>query len=176
MSHNSEEPNSSKTRSNALVTDEDAFIRFKGKIAFWWYALVVLIIGCSLGFLVQGVVGVITSDPDVAVVIVGALVFIPLDVLVIDSCIRNYVDFSKNSLTVRVALFSETIPYSTISHIEETNNALASLSTSLDRLLIRYRRYDIILISVKDKEDFLTEILKRNPQIQIERKTNVKHQ
>lgn len=60
--------------------------------------------------------------------------------------------------------------FSKMSFIKEKNGAWASLSASLDRLQIRYRSYDDILIAVKDKEGFLSEIQKRVPQIRIERK------
>lgn len=145
-------------------------MRFRGKVAFWWYAMVVLMVACTFVCATQGVLGIISSSPDAAVSIVGAVIFVLFDVFLIDSCIRNYVDLHENSLEVRVSVLSETIPYSTISLIKETNNVLASLSTSLDRLQIRYRRYNDVLIAVKDKEGFLTEMAKRNPQINIERK------
>lgn len=145
-------------------------MRFRGKIAPWWYAIVILIAASSIWLAAQSVTAIVTSNPETAILIISTLVFIFFDVFMIDSCIRNYVDLSENSLRVRVSVFSETVPYSKITLIKETNSAWASLSTSLDRINIRYGLYTDVLIAVKDKETFLEEIHRMNLDIPIERK------
>lgn len=152
-------------------TTESTAMRFRGKVAAWWYGSVVFLIASTVALAATGIYGVASSASDAGVSIVGALVFVLFDFFVIDSCIRNYVDFREDSLKVRVSVFSETISYASISLVKETNSAWASLSTSLDRLSIKYDNYNEILIAVKDKEGFLTEIAKRNPHIRVERKS-----
>ena len=150
------------------MTENNA-IRFRGKVAFWWYSLAAFIVVCTIGLVIWAVFGIFNSSPDAAVTAIGAITFVLLDIFMIDSCIRNYVDLKENSLEVRVSVFSETVSYSAISFIKETNSVWASLSTSLDRLQIRYGSYDDVLIAVKDKEGFLSEMQRLNPGIKIER-------
>jgi len=153
-----------------VFTTGCAPLRFRGKVSFWWYALSVLMLICTCCFLTAGIVSIVTSFPVAIIFIFSAGVFLPLDFYMIDSCVRNYVDLDAGFLKIRISVFSGTIQYSAISYIKETNSMKASFSPSLDRLQIRYMNNKEILIAVKDKEGFLSEIHRRNPFIYIERK------
>jgi hypothetical protein len=54
-----------------------------------------------------------------------------------------------------------------ITKIEKTNSILSSPALSLDRIRIRYNKYDEVLISPKVKKEFVDELLKVNPTIEI---------
>lgn len=150
------------------MSEKNNDIRFRGKVAFWWYAIVVIFIAGTIALAISAAFGIADSSPDAVLTAIIAIIFIIIDIFMIDCCIRNYVDLKENSLDVRLSVFSATIPYSAMRLIKETNNVLASLSTSLDRLQIRYGKYSDVLISVKDKEGFLSEIQRLNPDIKIE--------
>lgn len=154
----------------ANAESRDDTVRFEGKIAFWWYAIIVLMLAWTVGMITQGIIAIANSDSKAIVIFLGVGIFIIFDIFLIDSCVRNYVDLSRDSLRVRVSVFTEIIPCSTICLVKETNSAWASFSTSLDRIQVRYRSYNDVLIAVKNKESFFSEIRKRNPQIAIERK------
>lgn len=164
-------PHDTKRALDANSETENGPMRFRGKVAFWWYATVVLMLACTLGMAVQGVAEIVNSDSKAALLILGAIIFLVFDIFLIDSCIKNYVVLNNRSLTVRVSVLTEAIPYSSISLAKESHNVLASLSTSLDRILIRYgSQNNVVLVAVKDKEGFLSELHKRSPHIHIERK------
>lgn len=73
------------------------------------------------------------------------------------------------TLTVHNAFFIKTkIEIQTIRKINETNNPLSSPAASMDRLEIFYgNKFDSIIISPIQREDFLNELKKINPAIEI---------
>lgn len=65
----------------------------------------------------------------------------------------------EEQLTVRSGLMHWEIPYAAIETVTPTHNPLASPALSLDRLRIDYKG-GAVMISPKDKEDFLAELAK----------------
>lgn len=59
------------------------------------------------------------------------------------------------------------IPIREIHSITPTNNPLSSPALSIDRLDIQYGAWESMLISPKDKQAFINECLRRNPDIHI---------
>ena len=55
-----------------------------------------------------------------------------------------------------------------IKRIYKTRNPLSSPALSLDRIAIVYNKYDEVLISPKNKQEFVEELLKINPDILVE--------
>lgn len=60
------------------------------------------------------------------------------------------------------------IDIKTIKKIYSTHNPLSSPALSLDRIAVVYNKYDEVLISPKEREDFIRELLKINPNIVVE--------
>ena len=67
-------------------------------------------------------------------------------------------------------LVNKTIRIATIKKIEETTNIISSPAASLDRLEVFYNHSDSIIISPKNKNQFLNNLLKINPTIEIKYK------
>ena len=59
----------------------------------------------------------------------------------------------------------EVIDISTIKSIEPTHTILGAPASSLDRLRISYNKYDDIIISPRQKEEFIRQLQSINPQI-----------
>ena len=59
------------------------------------------------------------------------------------------------------------IEISTIRKIYRTNNPLSSPALSLDRIAVVYNKFDEILISPKERNEFINELLKINPSIEV---------
>lgn len=59
------------------------------------------------------------------------------------------------------------IPIKDIKKVSESYNPISSAAASMDRLEIHYNKYDSVLISPKDKKEFLTRLLKQNAKINI---------
>lgn len=65
-------------------------------------------------------------------------------------------------------LYNKKIDISTIKRIEESGSPLSSPAASMDRLEIIYNKFDSILISPKEKKEFIEEMLKINPEITVQ--------
>jgi hypothetical protein len=65
-------------------------------------------------------------------------------------------------------LFDKTIPIGSITKIIETRNALSSPALSLNRLLLKYNRFDYILISPEDRPHFIADLLIVSQNIEVQ--------
>lgn len=64
-------------------------------------------------------------------------------------------------------IVNDKIEISKIRKIEKTNSILSSPALSLDRIAVFYNKYDEVYISPKDKQAFVEELLKINPEIEV---------
>lgn len=77
----------------------------------------------------------------------------------------NYT-IKDNLLFIKSGFFNyKPIQISSIKKIVNTNNPISSPATSLKRILISYNKFDSIIISPKNKDAFIAELLKINPKI-----------
>ncbi|HCQ13049.1 PH domain-containing protein [Flavobacterium sp.] len=128
---------------------------FKSKIDWWFGLILVYPIFLSITALLEGKwIGLLGLG--------GVIGFI-----LILSKTTQYI-INENQLLVKSTwIVNERIDISKITKIEKSNSILSSPALSLDRLLVRYNKYDEILISPKEKEEFIDELLKVNPAIEI---------
>lgn len=76
-----------------------------------------------------------------------------------------------NILTVKSGfLYNRSIDILTIRKVSETTNPLSAPAISLDRLEIKYGKFDSVLISPKLKKEFISELASLNPNIEIKLK------
>lgn len=76
-------------------------------------------------------------------------------------------------LLIRTKFFpSQKVALQDIRKIEESNSILAAPAFSFDRLEILYNKYDSILVSPEDKEQFIADLLNVNPDIEVRYKKN----
>ena len=77
-------------------------------------------------------------------------------------------EIDEIDLKVKCGFFyNRIIPLSSITQVKETRNPISSPATSLDRLFIRYNKYDSIIISPKDKQAFIIHLKQINPSIEV---------
>lgn len=82
--------------------------------------------------------------------------------------LTTYYIINGNDLIIKCGfLFNKTIKIDTIKKIEETNNLLSSPAASLDRIEIGYNQYDSVMISPKDKLDFINQLVTINENINV---------
>ena len=75
---------------------------------------------------------------------------------------------SGNYLMIKCGLFYNIIiDIKTIKSVAETRNPVSSPAASLDRIKISYNKYDNIIISPKDKREFVKHITSINRNIQL---------
>jgi hypothetical protein len=128
---------------------------FKSKIDWWFGLILVYPIFLSITALLEGEwIGLLG--------LAGVVGFI-----LILSKTTQYI-INENQLVVKSTwIVNERIDISKITKIEKSNSILSSPALSLDRLLVRYNKYDEVLISPKEKKEFIDELLKINPNIEI---------
>ncbi len=74
----------------------------------------------------------------------------------------------ENQLIVKsMFIVNEKIEINKIRKIEKTNSILSSPALSLDRIAVRYNKFDEVYISPKDKQLFVEELLKINKEIEV---------
>lgn len=73
----------------------------------------------------------------------------------------------SDTLEIKVGPFSSKIDIKEIKSIEDSRNPISSLALSLDRIKIVYGNSRVVLISPKEKELFIEELLKINENIKI---------
>lgn len=99
---------------------------------------------------------------------IGILILLPTILFVVHMFMTTNYTIESDELTIKCGfLFNKTIDIKTIRKITETNNPLSSPATSLDRLEIKYGKYDTILISPKKKKEFIENITTLNPNVEI---------
>lgn len=74
---------------------------------------------------------------------------------------------TDEELLIRCGPFRFRVPLASIVSVQASRNPLSSPAASLDRLLIRYDTRRRILISPTPRSDFLRELGKRCPQLQL---------
>ncbi len=73
-----------------------------------------------------------------------------------------------NQLIIKcMFIVNERIDIAKIRKIEKTNSILSSPALSLDRIAVRYNKFDEVYISPKEKQSFLNDLLQINPNIEV---------
>lgn len=129
---------------------------YQSAVSWWLWALV------AIPVVVTSVMSVM--DGELAVLLIHALVALLVGHLFFTTCYM----VEKNTLTVKSSvLINIKIDIATIRKITETNNPLSSPALSLDRLWIDYGKNGAVMISPKDKEGFIRQILQINPSVEV---------
>lgn len=128
---------------------------YKSKID-WWLGLFLVypIFMCIKNILEGNLYGLIGLS-----VVVG--------LILIFSKTTRYIIIENQLIVKSTWIVNERIDISKITKIEKSNSVLSSPALSLDRLSVRYDKYEEVLISPKEKKAFIDELLKANPNIEI---------
>lgn len=99
-----------------------------------------------------------------------ALACIPVSLLILWFWFTTFYVITDTKLVIRSAFIHINISVYDIQSIQKTTNILSSPALSLDRLKIVYDSEKSVLISPKNRGEFLEELLKLNPSIEVENK------
>lgn len=103
----------------------------------------------------------------------GIVILLPVILFVVHMFLTTNYMIESDELIIKCGfLFYKTIDIKNIKKITETNNPLSSPATSLDRLEINYGNFDSIIISPKLKTEFINDIKRLNPNVEIKYKIN----
>jgi hypothetical protein len=128
--------------------------KYKSKIGFGIALfMAVVFIGTSILMIIEHAwLGLAVN-----IVVVGFIIHIFLN---------TYYIINGNDLIIKCGfLINRTIKIDQIKKIEETNNVLSSPAASLDRIAIDYDKFDSVMISPKEKMDFINQLIKINDKI-----------
>lgn len=98
----------------------------------------------------------------------GALFLGLLLLFIIHMFSTTYYTIEGDSLKIKCGfLYTQTLPIATIRKIESTRNPLSAPALSLDRLEIRYGKWDSVLVSPRDQRAFAQHLKELNPTIEL---------
>lgn len=80
--------------------------------------------------------------------------------------LRTYYIIENKKLKVKCGVFLyKPIEIDSIKEVSKTKNIFSSPAPSFDRVIIKYGKFDEIIISPKDKLSFANDLVKLNPNI-----------
>lgn len=103
----------------------------------------------------------------------GLIVFLLITAFIIHLFLTTYYRIDGKTLTIKAGfLINKSVNIDKIRKITETNNPISSPATSLDRLEIKYNKYDTVIISPKEKNDFIKMLVALKPDIEVKLKAD----
>lgn len=124
---------------------------YKSKIDWWLILLIVGVFGYPI------VDGILSKEYTLSIVFSILLVLFYF----LAKSIQYKID-GENLIIWRTK-----IPIQSIHKVYRTRIPLSSPALSLDRIGVVYNKYDEIFISPKEREEFIKELLKVNPNIEV---------
>ena len=117
--------------------------------------------------LIFGIVG-FSIFSETGITFLSVLIFL-IPLLLIGSILFSIsYTISGSNLNVRCSiLINQDIDINKIEKITETNNLLSSPAASLDRLAITFNQTDCVMVSPKNKQAFIDDLLAVNPNIEV---------
>ena len=129
---------------------------FKGKIDIWWYVVIALLNGVTLGITLN--VGFTT--------VWGYLILLVLvDLYSIPVLFRNEVIVDKKQVVIHFGLLTKTLPTQEITSLRKMKNYSASFAASFDRVGIESKRMSTVFVALYENREFANELMKLNKKI-----------
>ena len=122
-------------------------MRFKGKVAVWWY----LIIAALNAVLVWMYFYILPAGL--------------LDLYLIPVCFANYVEIDKKKLFIRFGISKEELLIEDITAMHRADRLTLSYCASTDVILLGTRNKKNVVVSLKDNKAFMDALLKANKKI-----------
>jgi len=130
--------------------------KYKSKVS---YGLLIFIFLLFSGFLIPNVIQGIWNANMIVIHVV-------LFAFIIHLFFGTEYTIDNNILKIKCGFFKYTpIEINDIKEVSKTNTILSSPAASFDRIRIKYGRLKEIVISPKDKKNFITELININPKI-----------
>ena len=137
-------------------------MRFSSKIDLWlWTTLVLTLSACVFAVWTVGVRG---SAMAIAAVLAVCVLALGLPVWIV---LGTRYEFAEHDLLICSGPFRWRVPLEQVRAVAPSRSVLSAPALSLDRLRIAYGRVGSILISPRDKLQFLSELQRRCPGIDV---------
>jgi len=133
-------------------------MKFRGKIGLWWLAFM-LFINLALIYLMFQV-------NTIAGWVVLISIIVVLNIFTVSWTLNNYIILNSDHFTINFGLSKKNVMYKDVVKISKTKILIAGSALSFDRLMIK--TFDeVMIVSLKEKEIFITEVMKRNKKISL---------
>ncbi len=132
-------------------------MKFKGKIAVWFWAIFLLVNGALLYEL-------FVAGEDIIPMIIGA---VAVNIIFVPILVHNFVVLDEENLTLYFGFGKDSLKVSEITEVYETCNPIAASAASFDRIVVKTRRSEMIF-SVRDKKSLFEELQRLNPRLKFE--------
>lgn len=130
-------------------------MKYKGKIAPWYWAVLIIVNGMAF---CPDVFGESRTTAILIYIIIADFVLLP-------PVLRNYVRLEKDELKVCFGFGTDTFKVKDIIEIYPTHNLMAA---SLDGIVIKSKTDASATCAVKKKEELFQELKKKNRKIKIQ--------
>lgn len=131
-------------------------MRLKGKTAAWFW---MIFIGGNSLMLYE----FFFSRDNIPALIIGFIIY---NVVFLPIIIRNYVIIENGALTVVFGFGKDSVKIEEITEVYRTHNPISSSAASLDRIVIKTRRQEM-MCSVCARDQLFRELKRINPAITI---------
>jgi membrane protein YdbS with pleckstrin-like domain len=131
----------------------------------WW--LTIIIWGAMLFAMGSGIYSLIFEESNFIDFVIVLILAIMLPVFLLWMWLTTYYVLDESNLVIKYGPFKKIIPLNTIKSVKKTMNPLSSPALSLKRLEIIYGQYNMVLISPKDRDEFMKILSKHCPQAEI---------
>jgi hypothetical protein len=99
---------------------------------------------------------------------IGIIIIIPVAAFILHLFSTTNYTINGTTLTVKSGfVVNITVDINAIRSIAETDTILSAPAASMDRLEITYNKYDSVVISPKNKAEFIADILAVNDQVKV---------
>jgi signal transduction histidine kinase len=133
-------------------------MKLRGKIGLWWLALM-LFINVYLIYLMSQVNTIAGGVILISIIIV-------LNIFMVSWTLKNYIILNSDHFTIHFGFSTKNVMYKDVVKISQTKTLIAGSALSFDRLMIETFN-EIMIVSLKEKEIFITEVMKRNKEISL---------
>jgi hypothetical protein len=131
-----------------------ATLLFKSKISLGILSFIVAIMGSILA------VTILNKNW------AALLILLPTIAFIVHLYLTTYYIIKDDILIVKSGLLKKEIPVKSIRKVIPTKNPLSAPALSFDRLEIFYNRFDSVLISPEEKQQFIKVLKNINPAIE----------
>jgi membrane protein YdbS with pleckstrin-like domain len=131
----------------------------------WW--LTIIIWGAMLFAMGSGIYSLIFEESNFIDFVIVLILAVMLPVFLLWMWLTTYYVLDESNLVIKYGPFKKIIPLNTIKSVKKTMNPLSSPALSLKRLEIIYGQYNMVLISPKDRDEFMKILSKHCPQAEI---------
>ena len=132
-------------------------MRFKGKVAVWWYLIIAALNAVLVWMIVQYGLHYISYF----YILPAGL----LDLYLIPVCFANYVEIDKKKLFIRFGISKEELLIEDITAMHRADRLTLSYCASTDVVLLGTRNKKNVVVSLKDNKAFMDALLKANKKI-----------